>query len=123
MKIFVCALLIALAAFTAVAADVTGKWSGTFTFDNGNNGTAMVVLKQSGAVVTGTAGPVEDQQWPIQNGKVAGNKITCEVKSPDDGVLYKIDLTLAGDSLKGDISAAAPDGQIMKGKIEISRAK
>ena len=123
MKIYVCVLLMAVAAFAAAAADVSGKWSGTYTFDNGNNGAAVVMLKQAGAAVTGTAGPGEDQQWPIQNGKVAGSKVTCEVKSPEDGVVYKIDLTLAGDSLKGDISAATPDGQVMKGKIEVSRVK
>ncbi len=123
MKILACALLVALVAFTAAAADVTGKWTGTYTFDSGDSGAAVVVLKQSGTTITGTAGPGEEQQWPLQNGKIAGNKISCEVKNPDDGVVYKIELTLAGDSMKGEVSAAGPDGQTMKGKIEVSRAK
>ncbi len=122
-KICVCVLLTILVAFAAAAADVSGKWSGTYNFDNGNNGPAVMILKQSGATITGTAGPGDDQQWPIQNGKISGNKITGELKSPDDGSVFKLELTLDGDNMKGDISASTPDGQAMKGKLEMARVK
>ena len=122
-KIFVCLLLASLAALTAAAADVTGKWTGTYNFENGNNGPAVMILKQSGGTLSGTAGPGDDQQWPIQNCKMTGSKLTAEVKSPDDGSVFKLELTLNGDSLKGDISGSTPDGQTMKGKIEMARVK
>ena len=122
MKIFFCVLLTALFAMTAAAADVTGKWTGSYSFENGNSGAAFATLKQAGAILSGTAGPSEDNPWPIQNGKIQGNTITFEIKSTDDGTLYKCQLTLAGDSLKGEVTATAGD-QSMKGKLELSRAK
>ena len=122
MKILMCALLAALVVLTASAADITGKWSGSYSFENGNGGTAYVVFKQSGAAVSGTAGPGEDQQWAIEKGKIEGNKVTFELKSPDDGSVYKLELMLAGDTLKGSVTAGAGD-QSMKGKIEVTRVK
>jgi hypothetical protein len=123
MKFLVCVLLTVLLAVAAFGADVSGKWSGTYTFEDGNSGAAFMLLKQSGGTISGTAGPGEDQQWAIQNGKVDGNKISFELKSPDDGATYKLELTLAGDTMKGAVTAGAGGGQGVKGKIELARAK
>ncbi len=122
MKAIVCMLLLAAVALTAAAADVSGKWSGSFTDQGGDGGSAYAVLKQSGTTVTGTAGPDESQQWPIQNGKAEGDKVTLEVKA-DDGTIYKCALVLAGDTMKGDINATRPDGAAMKAKMELARVK
>jgi len=121
MKTLVCALLTALFAMTAMAADVTGKWTGTFTPEGQNPGNCYVVLKQSGTTITGTAGPDENQQWPLTNGKAQGNKITGEVSSPD-GAIYKLDLVLEGEHIKGDVTATV-GGQAMKAKLDVTRAK
>ena len=91
--------LVAALAFVAAAADISGKWAGDFTPENGGSSPVVLNLKQSGTTVTGTGGP-EDQQWPIQSGKIEGNKLTMEVKSPEDGTLYKCQLVLDGDHLK-----------------------
>jgi hypothetical protein len=121
MKTLGCTLLIALFAMTAMAADVTGKWKGSFAPEGQDPSSAFVVLKQSGTTLTGTAGPGEDQQWPLANGKVVGNKITGEVTSPD-GLVFKLDLVLEGDHIKGDVNGAR-DGQVMKAKIDLTRVK
>jgi hypothetical protein len=121
MKTLVCAFLIALFAMTARAADVTGKWSGTFTPEGQDPSSAFVILKQTGATLTGSAGPDEGQQWPLANGKIAGNKITGEVTSPD-GMVYKLDLVVEGDRIKGNVIATR-EGQSMKGKVEVTRQK
>ena len=80
-----------------------GHWSGSFsiTAPDGINqdGTAFMILKQEGA------------------------KITFEVKSTEDGTVFKCDLVLDGDHLKGPISAVAPDGQRMAAKADLSRVK
>ncbi|HYW41751.1 MAG TPA: hypothetical protein VE959_02765 [Bryobacteraceae bacterium] len=122
MKIFLCVLLTAVFAIGAAAADVSGKWTGSYTFENGNSGAAFMTLKQAGAVLSGTAGPAEDSMWPIQNGKIQGNTLIFEIKSSDDGTIYKCQLTLSGDSLKGEVSVSAGD-QSMKGKLELSKVK
>jgi hypothetical protein len=121
MKIFLSTLLIALFAMTAMAADVTGKWTGTFAPEGQDPSGAFVILKQSGTTLTGSAGPDEEQQWPISNGKIEGNKITGEVTSPE-GQVFKLDLTLDGDRIKGDVNSSR-DGQPMKAKVELTRVK
>jgi hypothetical protein len=121
MKTLGCTLLIALFAMTAMAADVTGKWKGSFAPEGQDPSSAFVVLKQSGTTLTGTAGPGEDQQWPLANGKVVGNKITGEVTSPE-GLVFKLDLVLEGEHIKGDVNGMR-DGQAMKAKIDLTRVK
>ena len=119
MKTLVCTLLIALFAMTAFAADVTGKWSGTFAPEGQDLSGAFVVLKQSGVTLTGSAGPDEGQQWPLTNGKIAAVGADAAVPS---GVVYKLDLIVDGDHIKGDVTAIR-EGQSMKGKVDVARQK
>ena len=121
MKTLVCTFLFAMFAMTALAADVTGKWTGSFSPEGQDPSNATVILKQTGTSVTGSAGPDEGQQWPLTNGKLVGNKLTGEVSSPD-GMVFKLDLTLDGDRITGEV-AMTHDGQTMKGKIDLTRAK
>ena len=102
MKTLVCVCLIAVFAMTVLAADVTGKWTGSFSPEGQDPSNAIVFLKQTGTSVTGSAGPDEGQQWPLTNGKLVGNKLTGEVSSPD-GMVFKLDLTLEGDRISGDV--------------------
>jgi len=111
-------------AMTAAAADVTGKWSGTFVIMGpngpmGDSNPAFLVLKQSGSTLTGTAGQDENEQWPIDNAKIEGNKITGSV-SPSDGATYTVSLTVDGDRMTGEVTISQ-GGQTMKAKIELKR--
>ncbi len=116
---------LAVPAPAAAAADVSGKWSGTFTVTGPNNsgdGSAFVILKQAGSDITGSVGPDENQQWPLAKGKVGGKTLTCEVTSPD-GLVFKLSLTLDSDHLKGDLTVTASNGENMKGKMDLTRVK
>ncbi|HUB78336.1 MAG TPA: hypothetical protein VMB03_06040 [Bryobacteraceae bacterium] len=124
MKLLACILLVFALATAAAAADVTGKWSGTFVVmgPNGPAGDpnpAFLILKQSGSTLTGTAGQDENEQWPIDNLKMDGNKISGSV-SPSDGATYTVTLTVNGDSMTGEVTIS-DGGQTMKGKIELKR--
>jgi hypothetical protein len=121
MKTLACTLLLALCAFTAFAADASGKWSGTFTTDEGAPSTGYAVIKQAGTEITGTAGPTADEQLPIANGKIDGDKVTFEVSHPS-GMTLKMSLVLDGDTLKGDVTASR-EGQSMKAKLDLKREK
>ncbi len=103
-----------------LAADATGSWSGNVTI-GGETRSAYAVLKQSGANLTGTAGPGEGEQWPIQNGKIEGNKVSFAVSDPN-GAVYKVSVTLDGNKAAGEVTV---DGgpEAMSGKIELSRVK
>ena len=120
-RILVCFLLAVAAAAIAMAADVTGKWTGTLTQENGEAHTALLVLKQDGAAITGTAGPDENEQLPIQTGKIDGNKVVLEI-SPNEGAIYHLELVLDGDHLKGDVTAKRDD-ETMTAKLDVSRTK
>ncbi|MGB9458792.1 MAG: hypothetical protein WCB12_22285 [Bryobacteraceae bacterium] len=127
MRVFVFFLLAAALVLSAANVNVSGKWSGSFslTRPDGTNddGTAFAVLKQEGGHVTGTAGPDEEHQWTIAKGAISGNKVTFEVTSDQDGTVFKCNLVLEGDHLKGPVSAVASDGQTMPAKVDFSRVK
>jgi hypothetical protein len=64
-------------AIGTTAADVTGKWSGTYsgTLPDGTAGDsnpAFLILKQAGNTLTGTAGADEGEQWSLENPKIVG---------------------------------------------------
>ena len=108
----------------ALVADVTGKWSGSFNATNPNGetkeSTALLVLKQTGTDITGTVGPSEDEQFAIQKGKIDGDKITLEVDH--DGHTMTFNLVLAAGRITGEAQMSR-DGQTMKAKIDVGRAK
>jgi opacity protein-like surface antigen len=122
MKIvFTTMILAVMLAWSAMAADVSGKWSGSFTPESGDPGTAYVILKQAGTSLTGTGGPDANEQWPGLQGSVHGNKISFQVKSPSDGTVYKCDLVLDGDHLKGEATFTPANGDPGKAKLELTR--
>jgi hypothetical protein len=113
-------------AMTAAAADVTGRWSGTFTVTGGDgtagdSNPAFLILKQTGSALTGTAGGDESEQFPLENPKIVDNKITASV-NPSDGATYTVSLTVDGDRMTGEVTVTQ-GGQSMKGKIELKRVQ
>ena len=109
------------AAASLLAADATGTWSGTFTPDGGNGGgPALVILKQSGDSVTGTAGPDENQRFDITEGKVVGEKVTFQAANGPATMTFE--LTLKGDELAGNVNMER-DGQKRTAKLDLKRAK
>jgi len=118
-------LFVTMAALAGIAladANVTGKWSGSFNATNPNGetkeSTAVLMLKQNGADITGTVGPNEDEQFPIQKGKIEGDKITLQA----DGHTMTFNLVLASERITGEAQMSR-DGETMKAKIDVTRAK
>ncbi|SPF54135.1 conserved exported hypothetical protein [Candidatus Sulfopaludibacter sp. SbA4] len=116
-NLFVC-LLLAIALWADV--DLTGKWSGTFEPGDGQSGTALLMLTQTGTEITGSVGPDEDQRFSIQKGKIEGDKVTLEVEN--EGHKMHFALVLAGDHLKGEAHMEA-EGQTRTAKIDVTRSK
>ena len=121
------ALVLAALAPTVAAqtsASFTGKWEGTFTMQrpDGTEGDPKGVvfdLTQKGKVLTGTAGPA-DQQWNIEKGAVAAGKATFEVQQPN-GPLFKFNLAIVKGRLQGDM-AGERDG-VVRGHAKVDAAK
>ena len=81
MKIVLASIALLLGAWTLSAADVTGKWSGTIDVrENGEQRTVpvLLILKQDGDKITGTAGDNEEDRHPIQKGILDGDNLTIE---------------------------------------------
>ena len=114
-----------LFALTLSAADVTGKWEGTVEFKRPDGtpggGSAFLNLKQSGQEVTGTAGESADEQVPIEKGKIDGEKLTFEINA--DERVFKLELTLTGDKLEGQVKFQDSSGNPMTGKLSLTRVK
>ena len=115
--------LIFSAAF-ALAADVTGNWSGTIeghrSDGSTHSDTAQFRLKQDGEKVTGTGGGPNDA-FEVRNGKVDGDAVTFEVVASEDKI-FRVSLKAEGDSLSGTASRIR-NGETQTAKLSLKREK
>ncbi|MEO8660697.1 MAG: hypothetical protein ABI693_19660 [Bryobacteraceae bacterium] len=94
-------MVLTMAALGLTGADVTGKWSGTLSVaGESEKKPAFLVLKQEGTKITGTAGPRESEQFPVEDGTVENGHVTFRV--PEHSM--KFDLVQDGEELKGGIT-------------------
>ena len=109
----------------AQTADLTGKWAGTFSpqMPDGTSREQPIEmnLTQKGKVVSGTAGPNAERQWPVSKGVVDGAKVAFDV-TMDNGTVIKFTLTSAKDRLTGDADASQ-NGEVRKAKVDVTKAK
>jgi hypothetical protein len=112
-----------LMAASLMAADVTGKWTGTLV-EKGEQGErsfpALLVLKQAGTALTGTAGPNEGERYDISKAVVDGDQITFEVER--EVSVMKFDLKLEGDRLSGTVTRER-DGRKESARLEVKRSQ
>jgi len=103
--------------------DIAGLWSGSFDVVGLNGRAADQTLYlnplQRGAEVTGTAGPQQKQQWPVENGKIDGDKITFEVRPPE-GAAVRFDLRVVDDRLQGEASTRR-EGRLFRARVRVMR--
>jgi len=127
VEAFVKKLILSLlfSALTLGAAELTGKWSGSFDVTNSEGetkaDTAYMDLKEHGGEVSGTAGPNSDKQWPLRKGKLDGQKLTFEVET-DQGGLLVFDLTFDGEAIQGSCAGTGEGGEKMSAKLRLKRA-
>ena len=116
-KLAIAALLFAM---SVAAGDVSGKWSGTMT-PEGENGSrpVFIILTQDGDKLSGSGGPNESDQHPMQNGKVKDGRLIFEV--PAGGGTFAFDLKIAGDEIKGDLQFKT-DSETRTAKVSLKRA-
>ncbi len=100
----VCFTLLALAV-TAVAADISGTWTGTMTGMGGGEGFALTyTFKQDGAKLTGNVQGPQGDPLELKEGKVEGNKITFYITFEGGGNSMKITnegtISEKGDEIK-----------------------
>ncbi|MEI9968652.1 MAG: hypothetical protein WDM87_08530 [Terracidiphilus sp.] len=87
-----------LSAATAMAADLTGTWTGEAKGPDGSSFPLTFTFKQDGATLTGTVQLPQNDPIQISNGKVDGNKFTFD--DSFNGITIHHDCTLDGDTIK-----------------------
>ena len=104
-KLLFVTTILFVAAFVALAADVSGKWSYQAPGRGGDMMTVTITLKQDGATLTGSVpgfGRGGQTQNEISNGKVDGDHVYFETKrtTQNGEFVTKYDGTVSGDSMK-----------------------
>lgn len=112
-------------AASAIAADVTGTWTGPMTMSNGGetrDDTALLILKQEGSSVTGSIGPNEERRYNITKGTVDADNINIEASVQGENKIV-LRLKLAGEKLSGDLKFEGPDAPPLTGKLTLDKKK
>src|SRR4030095_5748929 len=92
---FACSL--GLLAALAIAADISGKWTGDMPGRGGETASTTFNFKADGEKLTGTmTGP--QGEIPLQEGKVAGNQISFSTTGGNAKILFSG--TVSGDTIK-----------------------
>ena len=103
--------LIGLLALTALAADVSGKWTASMPGRGGQTREATFTFKADGNTLTGTVSGFRGEM-PISDGKIEGDQIsftqTMEFNGNSIKLLYKG--TVAGDEIKFTRTRAGGEG-------------
>lgn len=121
MKTILCFLLLSM--LPSIAAELTGKWAGSFDVTNSGGEkaeTAFMNLTLSGNLVTGTAGPNAEEQMVIRNGKLEGSKLTFDIENGDESISF--DLLFDGDTIRGIAKGKGPGAQQWSAKLNLKRA-
>jgi autotransporter translocation and assembly factor TamB len=118
------AALLALTAGVALAADVTGKWTGEMNGPDGNSMTLTFNFKQDGAKLTGTVEGPGGQALEVKDGKVDGDKISFVISLDGGGGEMKIlhEGTISGDEITLNVKMEGGPGDGPGGSLKLKRA-
>lgn len=96
------ALMLLVAVTMAMAADVTGKWTGEVQGRQGNPRPVTFNLKADGDKLTGNSVGPQGREMAISDGKIAGDDISFTVTQEFQGNSVKLTYTgkVAGDEIK-----------------------
>ena len=104
-----------------MAADVTGKWSGSFKAEGADHSISqLIILKQQGSTLSGSAGPDASEQYPLENGKVDGNRVSFQVTTGEWRFSYN--LTGEKDTLSGDLKLESTT-ESRNARVTLTRVK
>jgi opacity protein-like surface antigen len=92
------AVILLVLAGAALAADITGAWSGTMSMGD-NSFTLTYSFKQDGDKLSGTVTAPQGDPLPLVEGKVDGDKVSFAVKVDMNGNATKF---VSSGTIKGD---------------------
>jgi hypothetical protein len=113
------AMVMALSAATAMAADVTGTWVGENKTPDGSSFQLTFTFKQDGAMLSGTVQAPQGDPTAITNGKVDGDKLTFDVSF--NGMTIHHDCTVVGHTIK--MTTKSDSGDFPAMELTLTRVK
>jgi hypothetical protein len=120
--LFTTALLCAVFAAAALAADISGNWSGTMQMGD-NPFTLTYAFKQDGEKLTGTVTGPQGDPLPLNQGKITGDKVSFFVQVDMGGTPAKF---VSTGVIKGDeiaLTTTAEGGPDFGGPMTLKRVK
>jgi len=124
MKTLLCicaALIMALSAATARAADVTGSWTTEMTTPDGNSVQLDFTFKQDGTTLTGTIQGPQGDAIPFTDGKIDGDKISFKVSFNGMTITHEGVVSADGDEIK--LSTKSDSGDFPASEMTLKRVK
>jgi hypothetical protein len=112
--------IVMLFTLCAMAADISGTWTGTFKVASGDRREPqLLILKQNGNNLTGSGGPDTIEQYPIQNGTVDGDVVTFELSS--DSWKFGYHLKRVGQTMSGDLKLKSTKGDTRSATVTLRK--
>ena len=102
-----------MAAASALAADVSGKWKSEFQTGDGQKGQNVFTFKVDGEKLTGTVySSLADADAKIEEGEVKGDAISFAITRNMGGneARFQYKGKVAGDEIKFVVTIGGPDG-------------
>ena len=113
------AILMASSAIAALAADVSGAWTGQMGGPNGGGFQISFTFKQEGMKLTGSVAGPQGDPIAISDGKVDGDKVAFNVSF--NGMTIKHEGTISGEEIK--LTSKAEQGDFPGGEIVLKKSK
>jgi hypothetical protein len=124
MKTLLCvcaALVMALGAARAEAADVTGSWTTQLSTQDGTSFQVEFTFKQDGTSLTGKVQGPQGDSMDISEGKVDGNKISFKITFNGGTINHERTISESGDEIK--LNTKAETGDLPGTELTLKRAK
>jgi hypothetical protein len=103
---------------SSMAADVSGKWTGTFSVPGSDHKEPQLfTLKQDGRKLTGSGGPDAAEQYPIANGRVDDDVVRFDLST--DNWTFTYDLKRVGQELNGDLLLKSKEGDTRTARVTL----
>ncbi len=104
----------------ALAADISGAWSGQMAGPGGGDGFALsFTFKQEGMTLTGTVAGPQGDPIAISDGKVDGDKVSFSISF--NGMTFKHEGTISGEEIK--MTMKSEGGDFPGGSFTIKKTK
>ena len=111
-----------LITLSALGADLTGNWSGSFKVEGGDHDVPQrFTLRRQGKSLSGSGGPDAGEQYPIENGSVEGDQATFQLTTGEWKFTYHL-RQLSADRLAGDLKLESVNDS-RTAKVSLTRVK